>query len=108
MSWPSPAPSPRWALNDLKAKSEPAVVEEAVLKKYVGRYTNGEITLENGQIFVLARGMKIRMVPFNPTYFVPQDDSEIQIEFVLDKEGQEYEIIGHFRDGGTQRLSRVK
>jgi hypothetical protein len=48
------------------------------------------------------------MVPFNPTYFVPQDDSEIQIEFVLDKEGQEYEIIGHFRDGGTQRLSRVK
>jgi C-terminal processing protease CtpA/Prc len=98
----------QWALNDLKAKSEPAAVEEAVLKKYVGRYTEGEITVENGQLYVLARGMKLRMIPLNQTYFVPQDESEIQIEFVLDKEGKEYEIIGHFRDGGKQRMSRLK
>jgi len=98
----------QWTLNDLKAKSEPAVVEEAVLEKYVGRYTEGEIMLENGQIYVLARGVKIKMIPLNPAYFVPQDDSEIQIEFVLDKEGKGYEIIGHFRDGEKQRLSRIK
>jgi C-terminal processing protease CtpA/Prc len=98
----------QWALNDLKAKSEPAMVEEAVLKKYVGRYSEREIALENGQIYILARGMKLRMIPLNPTYFVPEDDSEIQIEFVLDKEGKEYEIIGHFRDGEKQRFSRIK
>jgi C-terminal processing protease CtpA/Prc len=98
----------RWALNDLKAKMEPAAVEEAILKKYVGRYTDGEIILESGQVYVRARGRKIRMIPLSPTYFVPEDDSEIQVEFVLDKEGKEYEIIGHFRDGETQRLSRIK
>lgn len=98
----------QWALNDLKAKIEPAVVEEAVLKKYVGRYTEGEITLENGQIYVLAQGIKLRLIALSPTYFVPEDDSEIQVEFVLDQEGQEYEAIGHFRDGGKQRLSRIK
>jgi C-terminal processing protease CtpA/Prc len=98
----------QWALNDLKAKSEPAVVEEETLKKYVGRYTEGEITVENGRLYVLARGMKLRMIPLNQTYFVPQDESEIQIEFVLDKEGKEFEVIGHFRDGVKQRFSRLK
>jgi C-terminal processing protease CtpA/Prc len=98
----------RWALNDLKAKMEPAVVEEAVLKKYVGRYTEGEILLEDGQIHVLAQGRKIRFIPLSPAYFVPEDDSEIQVEFVLDKQGKEYEIIGHFRDGSESRLSRVR
>jgi hypothetical protein len=98
----------QWALNDLKAKMEPAKVEEAVLKKYVGKYAEGEIGLENGQLYVLARGMKLKLIPLSPTYFVPADDSEIQIEFVLDPEGREYEAIGHFRDGGKQRQSRVK
>jgi hypothetical protein len=98
----------QWALNDLKAKMEPAKVDESVLKKYVGRYTEGEIALENGQIYVLARGMKLRLIALSPTYFVPEDDSEIQVEFVLDQEGKEYEVIGHLRDGGKQRLSRIK
>jgi C-terminal processing protease CtpA/Prc len=98
----------QWAVNDLKAKMEPAAVEEALLKKYTGRYTEGDILLENGQIYVQARGRKIKLIPLSPTYFVPEDDSEIQIEFVLDKEGKEYEIIGHFRDGETQLLSRIK
>jgi hypothetical protein len=98
----------QWALNDLKAKAEPAKVEEAVLKRYVGRYTEGEIALENGRIYILARGMKLRLIALSPTYFVPEDDSEIQVEFVLDQEGKEYEAIGHFRDGGKQRLSRIK
>ncbi len=98
----------QWALNDLKAKMEPAAVEEAVLKKYVGRYTDGEIIQEGGAIHVLVRGRKIKLIPLNPTYFVPEDDSEIQVEFVLDKEGKEYEIIGHIRDGSELRLSRIK
>jgi C-terminal processing protease CtpA/Prc len=98
----------QWALNDVKAKAAPAKVEEAVLKRYVGRYTEGEIVLENGHLFVLARGMKLRLIPLSPTYFVPEDDSEIQVEFVLDPEGKEYEAIGHFRDGETERLGRIK
>jgi len=98
----------QWALNDLKAKTEPMKVDEAVLKKYVGRYTEGEISLENGQLYILSQGRKLRLVPISPTYFVPEDDSEIQVEFVLDQEGKEYEAIGHFRDGEKQRFGRIK
>lgn len=98
----------RWAQNDLKAKTEPAPVEETVLKKYVGSYTEGEILLDNGQLYVQARGRKIKLIPLTQTYFVPEDDSEIQVEFVLDKEGKEYEIIGHVRDGSEMRLSRIQ
>ncbi|MBN2410006.1 MAG: S41 family peptidase, partial [Candidatus Aminicenantes bacterium] len=55
----------QWALNDLKAKAEPAKVDESVLKKYVGHYTEGEILLENGQLYVLARGSKIKLIPLS-------------------------------------------
>ncbi|MFZ2055237.1 MAG: hypothetical protein WAU81_13710 [Candidatus Aminicenantales bacterium] len=78
------------------------------MKKYVGRYTEGEIILEGGEIYVQVRGRKIKFIPLSSTYFVPEDDSELQIEFVLDKEGKEYEIIGHLRDGSELRLSRIK
>lgn len=98
----------QWAFNDLKAKMEPAAVTEAVLKKYVGRYTEGEIILEGGEIYALVQGSKFKLIPLSQTYFVPEDDSSIQVEFVLDKEGNEYEIIGHRRDGAEMRMSRVK
>jgi hypothetical protein len=98
----------QWALNDLKAKAEPAKVEEAVLKKYVGRYTQGEIAIENGNLYILAMGRKIKLIPLSPTYFVPEDESEIQVEFVLDTEGKEYEAIAYSRYGEKERLTRVK
>jgi C-terminal processing protease CtpA/Prc len=98
----------QWALNDLKAKAEPAKVDEAVLKRYVGRYTEGEITFENGHLYVLASGLKLKLIPLSPTYFVPEDDSEIQIEFVLDESGKEYEAVAHFRYGEKERMMRVK
>jgi hypothetical protein len=97
-----------WALNDLKAKTEPAKVEEAILKKYVGRYSQGSITLENGNLYILAMGRKIKLIPLSATYFVPEDASEMQIEFVLDETVKEYEAVGHFRYGGEQRFNRVK
>jgi len=97
-----------WALNALKAKLEPASVEEAVLRPCLGRYAEGEIALENGQIVVSAQGQKIKMIPLSPTYFVPADDSGIQIEFVPDKNGKSYDVIGHFRGGAKQRMSRIR
>ena len=98
----------QWALNDVKAKSEPTKVDEAVLKKYVGRYTEGEIVLESGSLYIQARGRKIRLIPLSQTYFVPEDESEIQVEFVLDTEGKEYEAIAYSRYGEKERLTRVK
>ena len=98
----------QWAVNDLKAKMEPAAVAEAVLKKYVGRYAEAEIVLESGNICVLAGKTKLRMIPLNQTYFVPEDDSEIQLEFVLDRTGKEYGAVAHFRNGGSQSLSRIR
>jgi C-terminal processing protease CtpA/Prc len=98
----------QWALLSLKASSEPAAVEPTVLQKYVGRYSQGEVTLENGELYAIAQGRKVKMIPVSPTYFVLEGDSEAHLEFVLDNEGKSYEIIVHLRDGGKQRLSRVK
>ncbi len=98
----------QWTLDALKAGLEPAAVEPAVLQKYVGRYSQGEVTLENGHLYAIAQGRKVKMIPLSPTYFVLEGESEAHIEFVLNSEGKEYEIIVHLRDGGKERLSRIK
>jgi hypothetical protein len=97
-----------WALKSLKAKTEPVAVDEAVLKKYLGRYGPGEIILENGQLLTVIDGRKFKMIAVSPTYFVVAGDVETQVEFVPGKDGGEFEVIVHNPDGGTQRLGRTK
>jgi len=95
-----------WALNALKAKTEPVAVDEPVLKKYVGRYGPGEVILENGQLLTVIEGRKLTMIPVSQTYFVLEGDIETQVEFVPGKDGRGFEVIAHLADGGTQRLGR--
>jgi len=95
-----------WALNTLKAKTEAVVVDEAVLKRYVGRYGPGEVILENGQLLFLAEGRKLMMVPLSQAYFVLEGEFEIQVEFVPGKDAGTFDAIAHLADGGTQRFGR--
>jgi len=62
----------------------------------------------NGQLYILSQGRKLRLVPISPTYFVPEDDSGIHVEFVPYSGGTKYEAIAYLRYGEKERISRVK
>lgn len=97
-----------WALDGIKAKVEPAKVQPKILKKYVGKYTRGEVSLVEGQLFIQAGPQKFRMIPLSETYFVLDGESDIRVEFTLDDKSKEYEIIGHFPDGRKEAVKRIK
>ncbi len=97
----------QWALDGLKAKTEPAEVSKELLQKYVGKYTRGEVMMENGQLFVQVGPQKFKMIPLTDKYFILDGEDSIRIEFIMNTASKEYEIIGHFRDGRKENVKRV-
>jgi C-terminal processing protease CtpA/Prc len=97
-----------WALEGLKAKTNPIEVDEASLGKYVGRYTRGNVVLQDGQLFFVMGTSKMVMIPMSETYFILEGQSSIRVEFVQDDATGEYKMIAHFSDGGSEVINRVK
>jgi len=97
-----------WALDGIKAKAEPAKVDQDILEKYVGNYTRGEVTLKEGQLFIQAGPRQFKMIPLSETYFVLDGEPSIRVEFTFNDQSKEHEIIGHFPDGRKEVVKRVK
>ena len=97
-----------WALDGIKARLEPVEVQPDILKKYVGKYTRGEVTLREGQLFMQAGPRKFKMIPLKETYFVLDGEPNIRVEFTFNDQSKLYEIIGHFPDGGKEIVKRIK
>jgi C-terminal processing protease CtpA/Prc len=97
-----------WALDGIKARLEPVEVQPEILKKYVGKYTRGEVTLTEGQLFIQAGPRKFKMIPLSETYFIMDGEPSIRVEFTFNARNKEYEIIGHFPDGSKEVVKRLK
>lgn len=97
-----------WAMDGLKAKLEPADVDEALLKKYVGKYTRGEVALVNGQLYFTAGPTKYKLIPLKDNYFIVDGWDVVHIEFILDETGKEYNVKAHLNDGSSEIVRRVK
>lgn len=97
-----------WALDGLKAKTEPVEIEETVLNEYVGKYTRGDIVLMDGRLYFVMDSTKMPMIPLTKTYFLLEGEPGVRAEFVKDETTGEYKIVAHFSDGGKEVVNRVK
>jgi C-terminal processing protease CtpA/Prc len=97
-----------WELEALRAKDTPAKVDAAILQKYVGRYTRGDIILEKGELWMKAGPRKMRLIPLANTYFILEGESGIRVEFTMDKSGQDFEITIHFQNGQKEIVKKVR
>lgn len=97
-----------WALDGIKARIEPAKVEPETLRKYVGKYTRGEVTLVDGHLYMQAGPQKFKMIPLSETYFIMDGMPSVRVEFFLDDKSEAYEAIAHYPDGRQEIVKRVK
>jgi hypothetical protein len=97
-----------WALDSIEARLEPAKVELETLKKYVGKYSRGEVTLIEGQLFMQAGPQKFKMIPLNETYFIMDGMPGVRVEFLLDDKGEASDAIAHYPDGRQEIVKRIK
>jgi len=87
---------------------EPQKVQEKIKKKYVGQYSRGIVTLEDGHLFFKSGPQKFKMIPLTETYFILDGWADVRVEFVLDDKGKEYTIKARFPDGRSDIVKKVK
>jgi hypothetical protein len=95
-----------WALDGLRARTEPADLGEDLMKRYVGKYTRGEVVLEGGQLYI-AGDEKYRLLPVSDSYFVVDGDDRMRIRFELDPGTGKYDILAIGSDGFSMKVKRV-
>ncbi len=97
----------QWLLGGLKAKSEPAGVDEPALKSFVGVYGERTVTFENGSLFYRRTGPKYRLLPMSATLFAVEGLDYFRIEFTV-KDGRAVELVGLYDDGRREPSPRTK
>lgn len=98
----------QWGLDGLKARLDPAVVGQDILKKYVGRYTRGSVTLEKDALHLKAGNVTFKMIPISESYFVLEGQTRIRFRFERDSSGKYFNINAIYADGSTERINRIE
>ena len=89
----------KWSIDGLKAKLEPVLVDENVLKTYIGSFGQRKITFEDGILYYQREGKpKYKLIPITENYFILDGIDYFRIKFL--KEGNSINAIeGHYDDG---------
>ena len=98
----------QWSIEGIKGRLASVKVEEEILKRYVGKYTRGQVVLEKGQLLFKAGSQTLKLIPISETLFMLDGEPNVRVEFMLDDTGQEYVIKSHFSNGTSEIVKRVK
>ena len=96
-----------WDIERIEARTKPVEIDGATLLKYAGRYGPRMVTFENGVLYY-QRGQraKMKMVPITATTFILEELDYFKLEVELDGGGNPVALIGHYRQGRTDRTPR--
>ena len=98
----------QWTLDGLKAKSNPAHIEESVMKKYAGVYEVRTLTFENGNLYYQREGRpKFRMIPMNETTFMFEEIKYFRLKVIVEND-KAVAIEGIYDNGMTDKNLRTK
>ncbi len=98
----------QWAIEALKAKENPVVLDKTAMKAFVGVYGPRHITLENGELYYQREGFpKIKMIPMTKDIFRFNDVDYFRLKFVIEKD-KVIALEGMYDDGRSSRNERTK
>jgi hypothetical protein len=100
-------PGLAWDIERLEAKANPVTLDEATMRRYAGQYGPRVITFEDGDLrYQRGQGPKLRMVPISRTKFMFEELDFFKLEIETDASGEPVALIGHYRQGRTDRTPR--
>ncbi len=91
-----------WTISTLEAKLSPIVVDEEVLKSYVGEYGIFEISLAGAVLYIREGDYPtVQLKPLSNSIFQWGNNQYLRIEFQADLNGKFNKLIAHEIDDGT-------
>lgn len=93
-----------WISAGLKARANPAKLDERILLSYAGVYGECKVTYEDGVLYYQRTGPKFKMFPLTKTLFSVESLDYFRVDFIV-KDGQAMELIGLY-DNRRRELSK--
>jgi hypothetical protein len=99
-----------WIISTLETKLSPIVVDEKILKAYVGKYGNFEISLAGGILYIReGDNPTAELKPLSNSIFQWGNNQYLRVEFQIDQDGKLNSLVAHEIDDGTIVLGeRIK
>jgi len=91
----------------VEALARPVTLSAEVLKSFAGRYGKLTLSYENGSLWYLWPGLKLRAVPMTADTFMLDDGRDI-LRFRMEKDasGKVNGLTRMYEDGRTERSPR--
>ncbi|MEZ5083503.1 MAG: hypothetical protein R2750_08645 [Bacteroidales bacterium] len=98
----------KWAIDGLKAKSNPVSLDEKTLKKYVGTYGPRKLTLENGGLYYQREDRpKMKLIPMKEDLFKVDELDYFRLKIILE-DGKAVAVEGHYDNGKETERQNLK
>jgi C-terminal processing protease CtpA/Prc len=96
-----------WDIKRLSARTEPVTLDPERAAQYAGTYGPRQLTYEDGRLYY-QRGdnPRIQAIPIDQVTFVFDEYDFFMLEVETDEDGKPTALIGHYRDGRTDRSAR--
>ena len=95
-----------WIIEDLSARSNPAIVDKSILKSYAGKYGSRTIYYEKGELYYqYGDRSKMRMTPITENYFLVDVYDYLRVKFITENDS----IVGIeqvYDDGRLKKYNR--
>ena len=98
-----------WLLEEVVSNYHPVELPPSALERWVGRYGDTKVVLEQGTLIYCRRFFRYRLMPLSETLFWldgPAAGFESRVKFVIDESNVTTHLAGHFSDGRTIRHLR--
>ena len=97
-----------WSLRELKSISNPVILEDSVLKSFIGTYGPRVISFENGKLFYQrGSGTKYELVPLSQNEFRLKGLSYFRVQF-LSENNKVVALKGLYEAGNTDKHLKNK
>jgi retinol-binding protein 3 len=98
----------QWHLSALEILLKPVIVDESVLKSYIGTFGPREISFENNTLYYQrGEGTKYELVPMNKNEFILKGMSSFRIKLISEN-GQIVALEGKYDNGRSDRNLKDK
>jgi hypothetical protein len=96
-----------WSIQKVEALASPVTLSAEVLESFAGRYGKSTLSYENGSLWYLWPGLKLRAVPMTADTFMLDDGRDI-LRFRMEKDasGKVNGLTKLYEDGRTERSPR--
>jgi len=98
----------QWALEEMKAKEHPTILDKATMESYTGTFGQRTLFIENDELYYQREGRpKMKMIPISQDKFIFKEAEHFRLRIIKEND-KVVALEGNYNDGRIDRNEKNK